>query len=78
MGISQTKVLAKDIVNTVMTGSHATPFALARKFGLSVEQAREIADYAPSMFGPGGKGFDAYVKRAESVIKRKARPGEGR
>jgi hypothetical protein len=74
MATSPLRALARDVVNTVMrTGDTVTPYSLAKQYGLSVDQARDVVGMAPGMFGPGGKGFDAYVKKTERVIGGKAK-----
>lgn len=61
--------LAHEIVTEIMRRPQAsTPFELQRRYGLTQRQARAIDDLAPRHFGPGGRGYDAYVRRVERIL----------
>jgi len=49
----------------------ATPHDLKVKFNLGLKEADKIYRLSAYAFGPGGKGFDWYVKKIEKILKSK-------
>jgi hypothetical protein len=49
----------------------ATAHDLRVKFGLDLKQAQRIGDLTRTAFGPGGKGFNWFVKKIEGILKGK-------
>ena len=53
---------ARRIASFVMQRGNATPFEIRQRFpSLTPEQADSIYMGQSAYFGPGGRGFDAYV-----------------
>jgi len=62
---------AKEIAEHVMLSGLATPHDLKVKFNLGLKEADKIYRLSAYAFGPGGKGFDWYVKKVEKILKSK-------
>ena len=62
---------AKEIAEHVMLSGLATPHDLKVKFNLGLKEADKIYRLSAYAFGPGGKGFNWYVKKVEKILKSK-------
>jgi len=62
---------AKEIVDAMME-KHLANHELVTQFGLPLDKADKIGRLSAHAFGPGGKGYDWYVKQVEKILQRKA------
>jgi hypothetical protein len=62
---------AKEIAEHVMLSGLTTPHDLKVKFGLDLKSADKAYRLSAYAFGPGGKGFNWYVKKIEGILKGK-------
>jgi len=63
--------LAGYIAHAVMYDVSTSPNDLVRAYHLSPEEAQAVLSDQGGWFGPGGKGYAAYVKHIEKVLKNK-------